>query len=340
MKRKTTVFLSLFFLFFLIAVQPVSADYRSKVLGESTAKVPNIPPTIEGPGLILPDSPLFFLDEFKQTVRVFFAFNSEAKAKVYTDIAGERFAELRFMIAKNNKSGINTDLNGVSENYKKASEELSLAKLSGKNTSRLAAKINDGIKLKQQLLDVLESGVSGEMKERTSAAQEALVVAKVKTEESLPAIDSQSEVSYDLQRQMQRHVNESIALSKAAAENIIEFKSESAIASISAIKVREEALSKAIAEKNKVVQREQEQLLKMEKEKNAQLISEEMKEAALVMESVKKTQALTIQFQKVKKTVEQLRNTPASAIKAIPTPTPKAKVTPKPSPKPTSGASL
>ncbi|MDO8639496.1 MAG: hypothetical protein Q7R53_01090, partial [bacterium] len=61
MKRKTLVFLALFFVFLLIIIRPVSADYRSRVLGASTVSGLEIPPTIEGPGLILPDSPLFFL---------------------------------------------------------------------------------------------------------------------------------------------------------------------------------------------------------------------------------------------------------------------------------------
>src|ERR1035437_4242316 len=70
------------FLIFLLSVSLTSAivvlssgivfaDHQQDVLGVASAPVLSIPPTSDGPGLILPDSPLFFLDQIKQEVRLF-----------------------------------------------------------------------------------------------------------------------------------------------------------------------------------------------------------------------------------------------------------------------------
>ena len=148
---------SLVFSFVLIFSPSAIASHRAQVLGDAT--VPSdlsIPPTGEGPGILLPDSPFFFLDELKQNLRLFLAFNPEVKAKVHAAIAGERLAELQFMLAKNNEDGIRIALLGVSDNLKKAAEDLSRAKLKGKDIKILAKTLNDSIKEKREKLSFLE----------------------------------------------------------------------------------------------------------------------------------------------------------------------------------------
>ena len=94
-----------------LVVKPTFAHHQQQVLGVATISADTlqnlqIPSTSEGPGLILPDSPLFFLDQLKQEFRLFLVFTPEAKAKIHASIAGERMAELRFMVQKNSKRGI------------------------------------------------------------------------------------------------------------------------------------------------------------------------------------------------------------------------------------------
>jgi hypothetical protein len=201
------------FFIFLLGVSSISAavvftpnlvfaNHQEDVLGVASEEVLSIPPTAEGPGLVLPDNPLFFVDKIKQEFRLFLAFTPEQKAKIHNAIAGERLAELQLMLAKNNVAGVRTALQGVSDNSKAASDDLANAKLTGRNIDLLAKEINDSIKAKQATLTSLELKATGEIKAQVSAAKEALKVAKVKTEESLPADLMTNETIDDLNQQV------------------------------------------------------------------------------------------------------------------------------------------
>lgn len=177
------------------------ATHLQDVLGDTTISTsPQIPPTVGGPGLLLPDSPLFFLDQAKQKVRVVLAFTPEARAKIYADVASERLAELRFMLAKNDKKGIRIALEGVYDNFQNASEELDQAHLSGRSITDLSKQINDLIHEHQKALDSLESRATGLLKSQVAVAQKSLLISKVSIEEHLKAEDLTEEIRYDLGR--------------------------------------------------------------------------------------------------------------------------------------------
>ncbi len=183
--RKLLIFLlsvSLTSVIVVLSSNSALANHQEDVLGVASTPVLSIPPTTEGPGLVLPDSPLFFLDKLKQKVRLFLAFTPEEKAKIHNAVAGERLAELQIMLARNNVPGVRTDLQGVSDNLKATSQDLNDANLTGRNISLLAKEINDSIKEKEQKLFVLENQATGEIKAQVVAAIEALKVAKVSVE--------------------------------------------------------------------------------------------------------------------------------------------------------------
>ena len=219
-------------------------------MGVASAEALSIPPTAEGPGLVLPDSPLFFLDQIKQEFRLLLAFTPEQKTAIHNAIAGERLAELQIMLAKNNVPGIRTALQGVSDNLRSASEDLINAKLTGRNISLLAKEINDSIKEKQKALAVLEEQATGEIKAQVMAAKEALKIAKVKVEENLPADLLVNETIDDLNQQINDNIN-SAGLSAAEINRAIgvltRLASEAAQKNQSA---RQEALINAIDVKN------------------------------------------------------------------------------------------
>ena len=174
-------------------------------MGVSTASAtPQIPPTVEGPGLILPDSPFFFFDQLKQEVRLFFAFSPEAKAKIHAAVAGERLAELRLMLLKNNPDAIKTDLNGVSVNLGKAADNIVAAQLTGRNIKDLAKIINDDIKRKQEVLDILEAESDGELKALVTSVQSSILESKVRVEDSLSEDELENEIRDDLNRQIEK----------------------------------------------------------------------------------------------------------------------------------------
>lgn len=221
--RKLFIFLLSISLASVVGVLSSSSAYASHqedVLGVASAPVLSIPPTAEGPGLILPDSPLYLVDQIKQEFRLLLAFTPEQKAKIHNTIAGERLAELRLMLVKNNVAGIRTALQGVSDNLKAAAQDVTDAKLTGRNVDLLAKQINDSIKEKQQVLSVLEQQATGEIKAQVLAAQETLKIAKVKVEENLPTDLLTTETIDDLNQQIGSNLN-SASLSAAEINRAI-----------------------------------------------------------------------------------------------------------------------
>ena len=205
--RKLFIFLLSISLTSLIAANSVSANHQEDVLGVEAMPVLSIPPTAEGPGFLLPDSPIFFLDQLKQEVRLLLAFTPEQKAKVHNAVAGERLAELQLMLAKNNVPGVRIALQGISDNLKAASLDLDDAKLTGKSIKLLAKEINDSIKEKQKSLSVLEQEATGEIKAQVMAAKESLKLSKIKTEDHLPADLLINEMEEDLNMEIGDNIN-------------------------------------------------------------------------------------------------------------------------------------
>jgi len=205
--RKLFIFLLSVSLISLAAASPVLASHQEQILGVEAMPVLSIPATPEGPGFILPDSPIFFLDRLKQEVRLLLAFTPEQKAKIHVAVAGERLAELQLMLAKNNVAGIRITLAGVSDNLKEAASDIAMAKLSGRNISILAKSINDSIKEKQKAFSMLEKEATGEIKAQVQAAKESLKVSKIKIEDSLPADLLINEMEDDLNLEINDNIN-------------------------------------------------------------------------------------------------------------------------------------
>lgn len=191
----------------LVAVSSVSANHLKAVLGVEEMPVLSIPPTAEGPGFLLPDSPIFFIDQLKQEVRLLLALKPEQKAKVHNAVAGERLAELQLMLAKNNPVGVRIALQGISDNLKAAANDVTVAKLTGRNISLLAKEINDSIKEKQKSLSSLEKEALGELKAQVMAAKESLKVSKVKVEDNLPADLLINEMEEDLSMEINDNIS-------------------------------------------------------------------------------------------------------------------------------------
>lgn len=171
--------------------------------------MPSIAPTVEGPGFVLPDSKLFFLDRFKQKVRLFLAFRPEARAKVHADVAGERLAELRLMLSRNNPKGISIALSGISDNLKDVDDEIYQAQLSGRDIGNLAKTINLSIRRLQDALDFLAGQATGDVKVQVNLAQSVAFKTKLRVTDSLPAEEQQNELLDDLTRRAREQVQQS-----------------------------------------------------------------------------------------------------------------------------------
>lgn len=315
---KLLVLILVFFVFSALLVSPSAmAGYREQVLAAETSNV-QIPPTTDGPGLILPDSPLFFLDNFKQNVRLFLAFTPEEKAKVHAQIAGERLAELRFMLVKGNQEGIRTALLGVSDNLSKSADNLETAKLSGKDVSKLAVEINQNIKNKQQNFDLLKVQGNGNIAALANAALQSLFEAKVRVEDSLPADQLENEIRNDLNRRAQERIVEASASAKELEADLDELNSQASEAARRSLKVREEALQKAIAQKDEALKRVEQNLLNIEKQKQEEFLKAQNEASFQAKDAIEKARAAALKFQNSQKVLNEIRSQNSQSTSAIP----------------------
>lgn len=310
MIRKNVVLVGLISFVILILIfvasKPTHARHR-RVLGVSTqSATPQLPPTTEGPGLILPDSPFFFLDQIKQATRLFFAFSPQDKAKVHNAIAGERLAELRLMLARQNNAGIEKALFGVSKNLEKAAENIVNAQLKGKNVSEIARSINLDIKRRQELLDVLESQAEGQLELLVSAAQASILQSKMKVEDGLPDDEFEIEVRDDLDREIERRIEKATESALELEEDLDELEREATEAAQKALKRREEALNKAIEEKNEARKKAQERLLEAEKKKQEKLIEAQKKAGEKAREAIEKAKEAAKKFEEAQNAVNEI----------------------------------
>lgn len=251
--RKVFIFLlsvSLASAILFLSGNTVLADHIEDVLGVKNEPTLSIPPTTEGPGLVLPNSPLFFLDKLKQEFRLLLAFTPEQKAKIHNAIAGERMAELKIMLAKNNVPGIRIALQGVSDNSKAAAKDLYDAGLTGRNINLLAKDINDSIKEKGSIFSDLQNQANGEIRSQVMAANEALKLAKANVEENLPADLLLNETIDDLNKEIADNVAKA-RVSAGGINRAIDVLTR--LASEAAARnqpIRQEALLRAIDVKN------------------------------------------------------------------------------------------
>lgn len=303
MKRFLAFFIGVLFLF--AATTSVFAHHKERVLGESTTSAAQIPPTVEGPGLILPDSPLFFLDQIKQSTRLLFAFSPENKAKVRADIAGERMAELRFMLAKKDKKGIDIALQGVVENLGKAAESLNQAQLTGRNVSSLAKDVNEKIKLKQEALDVLEATEDKEIKFKAKSAQEGLLKAKVSVEDSLPEDEIETEIEDDLHRIVEDEVEDASESAERIEHQLRELRKQASDSAEKSLDRRSEMLRRVIEEKDKTLKKSFDKAFQLETKKQEALFKERVRAVDEAQKAVKESQKAAEKFREAReKTME------------------------------------
>lgn len=296
MRKYLSIFLVLFL--FSIAISP-SFAYRKEVLGIEDQNL-SIPPTTEGPGIFLPDSPFFFLDQLKQNVRIALAFTPEEKAKVYTSIAGERIAELRFMLDKKNLAGVKTDLDAISDSYKLAADQVTLAKMSGRDVSILAKEVNDNIKAKQKVLDELHIKAEGEVKNNVRATADGLTIAKAKVEDSLNEADLRNEIRDDMLRDTELKLHDATESAMDLKEVLEDLEEEATNAAKESLDKREQALREAIKERNEALRKTEERKLELEKKQQNMLLQMQQTAVENAKEIVEKATETAKNFEEIK----------------------------------------
>lgn len=313
---------------FTLLSSSASAYHRHVVLGDSTQTKPlneiTLPATTEGPGLILPDSPLYFLDAIKQQVRASLAVTPEAKAKLHAQIAGERMAELRLMLYRNNEKGFSKALDGLTYHFTESEKSLEEAKMSGTDVSELAKQINDSIKAKQQALDTLEQEGKSTVQVDVVKAQDLLMETKVKVEDGLNEADLANEIADDLRRITKRRVLEAeSAVSEIDVELAI-LEKQASEAAKQTLTRREKALQEAIVAKNNAARNEQERQITSAQKRSDEAYRVQKEAADQARIAIEQAKEAALKFQQAQKRLdainagEELSSTPSE-----PKPTPR-----------------
>lgn len=143
--------LALVFLF--VFTTPVFAHNRGLVLGEQTQT--SVPALAAGPGFLLPDSPLWFLDDWRDQLKLFLTVNAQERANLEVRVAAERLAELKILLAQNSPRGIDIALANLVSHIDAARDILQGEKARGRDVAGLAHDLNGAIDQEQEFLDTL-----------------------------------------------------------------------------------------------------------------------------------------------------------------------------------------
>lgn len=303
---RRVILLPLIVSFLVVSPQSVFA-MRQSVLGTATTATVNMPATTDGPGLILPDSPFFFLDTIKQDVRLFFAFSPENKAKVHAQIAGERLAELRVMLAKNNQKGAVKALEGVSANLQSAVNDLEDAKLAGKDTSSLAEGLNTTINEKQATLSSLENQGGDILKTRVQVAKQTLKQAKLGVFSALPKDLQETELENEINRQIDDDVKDASESARGLEHSLDVLTKLASEAATKQQSNREEILKAVIEKKNELLTKQTKKELEIQKAKQEKVLELTKAQAETARETAKKVQEATKKIQEGQKQKDELK---------------------------------
>jgi hypothetical protein len=137
------------------------------------------------PGL-LPDSPLYFLKDWKEKIQIFFTFGEENKAKQFLHLSEVRLAEYQKMIEKGKTEIARKTLEKYEKQLDRALEKAEEAKEKGKNVEKLKEEIGEKILKHQEALEGVLEKVPEQAKEGIEKAIKASQKGFEKAIEAVP----------------------------------------------------------------------------------------------------------------------------------------------------------
>lgn len=195
-----------------------------EILGVSSAS--ELPATIEGPGFVLPQSPLYVLDKLKQNILLSLSFSPDKKIETYNAIAGERIAELKIEIEDGEVQGIDTALAELTSTISQARGEVENLNRRGKLNPQIALKLNDDIRSRFVYLNNIEAQLTGSLKTKVKAAARSLLEDKIKIAIFLPSDIASKEEENDLKLAINQSI-EDMTDSTAILQKAFEEKASS-----------------------------------------------------------------------------------------------------------------
>ncbi len=245
--------LPILLLLIVLTTQKADAGRRQDVLGTATpASEVNFPPVTSGPGYILPNSPLYPLDQTFQTLRIAFHTDPLSRARLHASIAGERLAELRIMFEKDDTDGIEKSLNLLTKEMNQAALKLSEAKAKGEDheeVQKLAGELNEQLKEQRKILLSLEEQTQDSLKLRVATARQQLREAKLSVEDSLPQETLEREIEAGLAENLENNTRDATESVARLQQDLEDLKRELEMSQIRHLEEREQAITNAINNK-------------------------------------------------------------------------------------------
>lgn len=266
----------------IVFFQSANATEAQNVTEEATqASEIEFPHISSGPGFITPDSQFYFLDKAYQNFRLSLL-GPQERAELRTQIAGERMAELRLMMAKDHDRGIRNALYELSEEQRKAASDLALAVGEGDDVTDTAVEINSSIKEQRKALKELIDQARGELKLRLETARLSLKESKAEIEDNLPEDVLAQEIEDDLSEIIEEETGSTVDSARRLENAIMRLDELASQAALRNQEKRYEALQRAIDVKNDALLRQRERILELEERKSQKLLElRERKEEAV-----------------------------------------------------------
>lgn len=239
-----------FIIVFVLTASVASADYRQEILGASNTHI-DFPSVTAGPGYILPDSPFYFIDLFKQQIKLATAIGPRSRSITHIQIAGERLAEVRAMVERNNEAGIQKALSGLSSEIKFATNDLEDAAGQGKDVEKLAKMLTSVIKDQRSILAKVEAQTAGPLALQLLATSESLRFSKFSVEHYLPAPDQEHEMTANIFEQMDRAVLGASTTAEGIRVAAQELTKQASVSAQKTLDEKNQLLQNAVASGNK-----------------------------------------------------------------------------------------
>jgi DNA repair exonuclease SbcCD ATPase subunit len=310
--RKTASVIGILGLVFFVSVwvlpKQVLSHHKARVLGDSTASSQIVfPPVTSGAGFFLPDSPLFFLDKTFQQIRLFLAFTPERRAKVREQIAGERLAELRIMLSRNNPNGISIALSNLTDETNQMAANISDSAANGRDVKLLAKSLNETIKTHRKILGILADQTDGVLRLQIKAAREALKEAKIEVEDELDEDELENEIEEGLDDEIDELADEATGSARRLEHAVDVLERLASEAAQKQQARREEALRHAIEVKNEALRKQQEKFLEEEHRKHKSLLHAREKAIEEAREAIKKSHEAVHKLKEAQEAVIEIK---------------------------------
>ena len=181
---KSFALLLVFIAFVLVSGQ----TNHTNVLGANDKTVNVEIPNNQGPGLLLPDSPLYILDIVKNNLKVLLvSYDSRQEAKMHLQVAGERIAEIKILLGKGpNPGGLDASLASLVAHTNGAAESIQAARNKGLNVDALAQELNTTVDNERESLKILARVTTPALALKLKSAELGLEQSDSKIEAFLP----------------------------------------------------------------------------------------------------------------------------------------------------------